>query len=36
MTINVHRGVALERVKKEIENLLPEEQLNLIINLFIN
>ncbi len=30
MTINVHGGVVLERVKKEIEYLLPEEQLNLI------
>ncbi|PKP57686.1 MAG: hypothetical protein CVT88_06800 [Candidatus Altiarchaeales archaeon HGW-Altiarchaeales-1] len=30
MTINVYGNVTLERVKKEIENMLPEEQLNLI------
>jgi len=30
MVINVHKNVALERIRKEVENLMPDEQLKLV------
>ena len=30
MVINVHKDVTLERIRKEVENLMPDEQLKLV------
>ena len=30
VVVNVHKDVTLERIRKEVENLMPDEQLKLV------